>query len=170
MLFGRYNRTDQCANRTSWRRPRSEVNPSTDPPHDSNARAPNGGPLPMIASVSRANHSGCPGICSRSPDARLQRECGLAAITGRSDLQRITAAGAPSPTVFTHSLTMMFEGQGYSSGSPADDYEMNTSYPGPQRGNRPMKPRPHFPMPGWSNLLDQETVHSSRAPIDRAFR
>jgi hypothetical protein len=30
----------------------------------------------------------------------------------------------PSPTVFSHAVTMTFAGQVYSPGSPADDYEI----------------------------------------------
>jgi hypothetical protein len=41
----------------------------------------------------------------------------------------------PDPAVFTHSLTMTFEGQSYVAGGPTDSYEIDRTSEGPVFGS-----------------------------------
>jgi hypothetical protein len=125
MLFGRYTGQINARIERAWRRPRSPVDPSTDPVHDSNARAPNDGSevddtfrcqVRIIQDaqgfVREVQMLDCNGSVAWQQSL-------VAAIFSASPLP-----APPSPTVFTRTLTMTFEGQAYSPGSPADDYEI----------------------------------------------
>jgi hypothetical protein len=124
-LFGIYSGQIDARIKRAWRRPRSPVNSGTNPPHDSNARSSNGGLQPDATFrcqvrilqdaqgfVQEVQMLDCNGSAA-------WRQSLVAAIFGASPLP-----APPSPTVFSHALTMTFEGQAYSPESPADDYEI----------------------------------------------
>jgi len=129
-LFGVYSGQIEARVERAWRRPRSPVNPGADPMHDSNARASRGGSNPNVTFQ-------CQVRILQDAHGFVQEvqmlDCNGGVAWQQSLVTAILAASPlpapPSPTVFTHAVTMRFEGQAYSLGSPADDYAIERPSP-----------------------------------------
>jgi hypothetical protein len=125
VLFGRYTGQIDARIKRAWRRPRSPVNPSTDPVRDSIAPGPNGGSQPD-------DSFRCQVRIIQDAQGLVQEvqmlDCNGSVIWQQSLVAAIFSASPlpapPSPTVFTHSLTMTFTGIEYTPGSVTDDYEI----------------------------------------------
>jgi hypothetical protein len=129
-LFGIYSGQIEARIKRAWRRPRSPVSPGTDAPLDSNARTPNGSPqfddtFQCQVRIVQDAHGAVQEVQLLNCNGTVAWQRSLvAAIFSASPLP-----APPSPTVFSHSVTMTFEGQAYSPGSPAEDYEFDRPLP-----------------------------------------
>jgi hypothetical protein len=129
-LFGIYSGQIDARIKRAWRRPRSPVNPGTDSLYDSNARTPAAASKPYDifqcqVRILQDSHGFVQEVqmldCS---DSVAWRQSLVAAILSASPLP-----APPSPTVFSRAVTMTFEGQAYSPGSPVDEYEIERPSP-----------------------------------------
>ena len=125
MLFGRYTGQIDARIERAWRRPRSPVNPDPEPPRYSNARNPSEASTadPIFRCQVRIIQD-----AHGSIQEVLLLDCNGSVAWQRSLVSAIQSASPlpapPSPRVFTHALTLTFEGHAYAPGSPADEYEL----------------------------------------------
>jgi hypothetical protein len=124
-LFGIYSGQIEARIARAWRRPRSPVNPGSDPLRDSNSRAATGASKPDVAFQCRVRI--LQDVHGFVQEVQML-DCNGSVIWQQSLVAAILTASPlpapPSPTVFTHALTMTFEGQAYAAGSIADEYEL----------------------------------------------
>lgn len=125
-LFGIYSGQIEARIGRAWRRPRSPVNPSTDPLRESNARGPTG--ASQLVDAFRCQVRIVQDAQGLVQEVQLL-DCNGSVAWQQSLVTAIFVASPlpapPSPTVFSHAVVMTFEGQAYSPGSPADDYEID---------------------------------------------
>lgn len=127
MLFGRYTGQIDARIERAWRRPRSPVNPDSEPQY-SNARNPN--EASMADPIFRCQVRIIQDAHGSVQEVQLL-DCNGSVAWQRSLVSAIQAASPlpapPSPSVFTHTLTLTFEGHAYAPGSPAEDYELESA-------------------------------------------
>ncbi len=127
-LFGRYTGQIDARIERAWRRPRSPVQPEFATSEET--RAPQ-----SVKATPDADPFRCQVRILQDGGGRVE-EVQLLACNGTAAWQHslvvaILAASPlpapPSPTVFTHAITLTFVGYPYGPGSPNDDYETETS-------------------------------------------
>jgi TonB C terminal len=127
MLFGRYTGQIDARIERTWRRPRSPVNPDAEPQY-SNTRNPND--ASMADPIFRCQVRIIQDAHGSVQEVQLL-DCNGSIAWQRSLVSAIQAASPlpapPSPSVFTHTLTLTFEGHACAPGSPAEEYELEAT-------------------------------------------
>lgn len=109
LLFGRYTGQISARIERAWRRPRSAV--------DTDSKTP--GTFRCQARITQDTNGKVKEIELMSCNGTVEWQQSLV-----NAIQEASPLPAPaSPTVFTHALTLMFEGNAYTSNSPEGDYE-----------------------------------------------
>jgi hypothetical protein len=129
LLFGRYSGQIQARIERAWRRPRSPINPVSEgdhASHDGTAKSPGDSSLAddsfrCQVRILQDGHGAVQEVQLLSCNGTVTWQQSLVtAILSASPLP-----APPDPTVFTHSLTMTFEGQTYVAGSSSDGYDID---------------------------------------------
>jgi hypothetical protein len=124
MLFGRYTGQINARIERAWRRPRTPVNSDAGSPREPESHTSG---VPLMEDTFRCQ------VRIIQDGHGVVQEIQLLSCNGSLAWQRSLIAAIlmasplpapPSPTVFTHTLTMSFEGLAYNSTRLADEYEL----------------------------------------------
>jgi hypothetical protein len=124
LLFGRYSGQIQARVERAWRRPRTPVSEVTNRSSQAGSTVAGGSSV--------GDHFRCQVRILQDAHGAVQEvqmiDCNGSVTWQQSLVTAILGASPlpapPSPTVFTRSLTMTFEGEGYAPGSSEDGYDI----------------------------------------------
>jgi hypothetical protein len=118
LLFGRYSGQIQARIERAWQRPRSPVNVEGSQPSGPSVAQPD---FRCQVRILQDNHGAVQEVQMLACNGSVTWQQSLVtAILSASPLP-----APPDPAVFTHSLTMTFEGQAYRPGSSTDGYDVD---------------------------------------------